>query len=63
MPSAHPREVFGTLRFRLTIWNTAVVLVFVLVTRWGAREGLRWEQSDGSLVNQPLTSFDHFLTP
>jgi heavy metal sensor kinase len=53
MPSAHPREVFGTLRFRLTIWNTAVVLVFVLVTLWGAREGLRlefWREADVQLL-------------
>src|SRR5436853_1175994 len=35
------REVFGTLRFRLTVWNTAVVLLTVVVTLVGVREGLR----------------------
>ncbi|MBS0265368.1 MAG: HAMP domain-containing protein [Planctomycetes bacterium] len=52
MPSAHRKEVFGTLRFRLTLWNTAVVLVFVLFTLWGAREGLRfefWREADFQL--------------
>lgn len=41
MPYAHLKEVFGTLRFRLTLWNTAVVLLMVVVTLWGVREGLR----------------------
>ena len=41
MPYAHLKEIYGTLRFRLTLWNTAVVLVLVLVTLWGVREGLR----------------------
>ena len=31
MPYAHLKEVFGTLRFLLTLWNTAVVLVFGLI--------------------------------
>lgn len=53
MPSAHHKEVFGTLRFRLTMWNTAVVLVFVLVTLWGVREGLKfefWKEADVQLL-------------
>src|SRR5947207_560089 len=53
MPSAHLKEIFGTLRFRLTMWNTAVVLVFVLVTLWGVRVGLRlvlWNEADDQLV-------------
>lgn len=53
MPSAHLREIFGTLRFRLTVWNTAVVLLFVLITLWGVREGLRlvlWNEADEQLV-------------
>lgn len=53
MPSAHLREAVGTLRFRLTIWNTAVVLVFVLLTLWGVREGLRlvlWKEADDQLL-------------
>jgi heavy metal sensor kinase len=53
MPSAHLKEAFGTLRFRLTVWNTAVVLVFVLLTLWGVREGLRlvlWKEADDQLL-------------
>ncbi|HTI49681.1 MAG TPA: ATP-binding protein [Planctomycetaceae bacterium] len=57
MPSArlHPnrREIFGSLRFRLTLWNTAVVLLVVLFTLWGVREGLRfilWHEADEQLV-------------
>lgn len=52
MPYAHLKEVYGTLRFRLTLWNTAVVLVLVLVTLWGVREGLRlvlWDEADDQL--------------
>jgi heavy metal sensor kinase len=59
MPSAHLKpasnlkDVVGTLRFRLTVWNTAVVLVFVLTTLWGVREGLRlvlWKEADDQLL-------------
>ena len=52
-PTGHLKEVFGTLRFRLTVWNTAVVLVFVLMTLWGIREGLRlvlWQEADEQLL-------------
>lgn len=42
MPYAHLKEIFGTLRFRLTLWNTTVVLLMVVVTLWGVREGLRF---------------------
>jgi len=52
-PSSHLREVFGTLRFRLTVWNTAVVFVFVLTTLWGVREGLQrflWKEADDQLL-------------
>lgn len=52
MPFAHLKENFRTLRFRLTLWNTTVVLVFVLVTLWGVREGLRlvlWNEADDQL--------------
>lgn len=47
------KEFFGTLRFRLTLWNTAVVLAMVIVTLWGAREGLRfilWHEADSQLI-------------
>src|SRR5690242_7409947 len=53
MPSARLKDVFGTLRFRLTLWNTAVVFVFVIGTLWGIREGLRfvlWKEADDQLV-------------
>src|SRR5690242_17086937 len=52
LPGSNLREIFGTLRFRLTVWNTAVVLVFVLTTLWGVREGLRlvlWKEADDQL--------------
>lgn len=35
------KEVFGTLRFRLSLWNTAIVLLMVVITLIGVREGLR----------------------
>jgi heavy metal sensor kinase len=57
MPYAHLREVFGTLRFRLTLWNTAVVFVFVLLTLWGVREGLRialWHEADDQLIDDAV---------
>jgi len=49
---AHLKEVFGTLRFRLTMLNTAIVLLMVVVTLWGVREGLRltlWHEADDQL--------------
>ncbi|MSR60189.1 MAG: hypothetical protein EXS05_21550 [Planctomycetaceae bacterium] len=47
------RETFGSLRLRLTLWNTAVVLLLVVFTLWGVREGLRfilWHEADEQLV-------------
>ncbi|HEY2908871.1 MAG TPA: ATP-binding protein [Gemmataceae bacterium] len=41
MPSAKLKVIFGTLRARLTIWNSAVVLLLVVTTLVGVREGLR----------------------
>jgi heavy metal sensor kinase len=41
MRFASPRELFGTLHFRLTVWNTVTVLLMVVVTLLGVREGLR----------------------
>lgn len=41
MPSAPHRGVFRSLRFRLTAWNTAVVLLTVGGALLGVREGLR----------------------
>src|SRR5579871_4441768 len=49
---AHLKEVFGSLRFRLTMWNTAIVLLMVVVTLGGVREGLRitlWHEADDQL--------------
>ncbi|HVV99770.1 MAG TPA: HAMP domain-containing sensor histidine kinase [Planctomycetaceae bacterium] len=46
------REVFGTLRFRLTLWNSAIVLLMVVSTLWGVREALRltlWHDGDEQL--------------
>jgi len=54
MPYAHLKEIFGTLRFRLTVWNTAVVLIFVVATLWGVREELRlflWKEADDQLLD------------
>jgi heavy metal sensor kinase len=42
MPSARLNEWFGTLRFRLSAWNTAVVVVTVLLALIAVREGLRY---------------------
>jgi len=42
MPRNRIREFVGSLRFRLTLWNTATVLAMVLVTLWAVREGLRF---------------------
>jgi heavy metal sensor kinase len=53
MPFAHLREIFGTLRFRLTLWNTAVVFLFVIATLWWVREELRlflWKEADDQLL-------------
>jgi heavy metal sensor kinase len=36
------KHLFRTLRFRLTFWNTIVILVLVSAALWGVREGLRW---------------------
>lgn len=47
------RETFGSLRLRLTVWNTAVVLLMVLFTLWGVRVGLRfalWHEADEQLI-------------
>ena len=35
-------DVFRSLRFRLTVWNTAVVLLTVVGTLMGVREALRF---------------------
>jgi signal transduction histidine kinase len=36
------RHLPPTLRFRLTFWNTVVILVLVGGALWGVREGVRW---------------------
>ena len=46
------REIARTLRFRLTAWNTALVLVVVISTLIGVHEGVRL-----TLVNE----FDEML--
>ena len=47
MRSEQFRAVFRSLRFRLTAWNTAVVLLTVLLALFGVHEGLRL-----SLINE-----------
>ena len=42
MPFRRLRDVFRSLRFRLTVWNTAVVLLTVVSTLIGVREALRF---------------------
>jgi hypothetical protein len=41
MRFANPREVFGSLHFRLTVWNTLTVFLVVVFTLIGVREALR----------------------
>jgi heavy metal sensor kinase len=53
MPRNRLRELLGSLRFRLTLWNTATVLILVLFTLWAVREGLRFSlrrEADEQLV-------------
>jgi len=40
MPSAHADGPFRTLRFQLTFWNTAVLLLLAVVTLFGLRAAL-----------------------
>jgi heavy metal sensor kinase len=43
-PGSRPvkaHEIFGSLRFRLSLWSTAVMLIMVVATLWAVREGLR----------------------
>lgn len=47
------RDVLSSLRFRLTVWNTAVVLLFVVLTLWGLHKGLGyalWNEADKQLA-------------
>ncbi len=51
------RAVFRSLRFRLTAWNTAVVLLTVLLALFGVREGLRLsliDELEKSLVDDSV---------
>jgi signal transduction histidine kinase len=42
MRSVRPSEAWGSLRFRLSVWNTAVVAVAVLIALLALREALRF---------------------
>jgi heavy metal sensor kinase len=42
MPFGPLERRLHTLRFRLTFWNTAAIILVVLATLFGLREGLRW---------------------
>ncbi len=51
------KAVFRSLRFRLTAWNTAVVLLTVLLALFGVREGLRLsliDELEKSLVDDSI---------
>jgi len=53
MQFAQLKEIFGTLRFRLTAWNTGVVLCVVVCALWGVRESVRfslWLEADKQLM-------------
>ncbi|HEX4144875.1 MAG TPA: HAMP domain-containing sensor histidine kinase [Pirellulales bacterium] len=57
MRSEQFRAVFRSLRFRLTAWNTAVVLLTVLLALFGVHEGLRLSltnEMDKSLLANTL---------
>lgn len=48
------RHLPPTLRFRLTFWNTIVILILVGGALWGVREGVRWtllSELDAALVD------------
>jgi heavy metal sensor kinase len=48
------RHLPPTLRFRLTFWNTIVILILVGGALWGVREGVRWtlrSERDALLVD------------
>jgi heavy metal sensor kinase len=42
MPFGPLERRLHTLRFRLTFWNTGAIILVVLATLFGLREGLRW---------------------
>ncbi|MES2791608.1 MAG: ATP-binding protein [Planctomycetota bacterium] len=42
MPRHRLREIIGSLRFRLTLWNMTTFLAMILFTLWAVREGLRY---------------------
>ena len=47
MSFAQLKVVFGSLRFRLMLWNAVVMLIASMTVLWGLREGVRY-----SLVNE-----------
>lgn len=47
MSFAKLKVALGTLRVRLTLWNTVVLLILVACTMLGVREGLRMLLTDG----------------
>jgi len=50
----HLRALFRSLRFRLSAWNTAAVLLIVIVTLVAVREALRltlWRENDQLLLD------------
>lgn len=42
MPRQRVREMVGSLRFQLTLWNTTTFLAMILLTLWAVQQGLRY---------------------
>lgn len=42
MPRQRLRDLVGSLRFQLTLWNTTTFLAMILLTLWAVREGVRY---------------------
>ena len=57
MPFARYREIFGSLRFRLTLWNSSIVFLVVILALLGVREALRLSllhEADNQLTEDAL---------
>lgn len=42
MPRQRLRDLIGSLRFQLTLWNTLTLLAMIVLTLWAVREGMRY---------------------
>jgi heavy metal sensor kinase len=63
MPFVQPDSFFRTLRMRLTLWSTAVLLALVVLALWGVREGLRWTmlRELDQILSEDLAEITHRL--